>query len=43
MDQQVVQAGRGELVTQRLERHAAIARGERDFLGGIASGDRRAA
>ena len=43
MDQQIVQAGGRELVAQRLERHAAIARGEGDFLGGIAPGDRRAA
>ena len=43
MDQQVVQAGGRELVAQGLERHAAVARGERHFLGGIAAGDRRAA
>ena len=38
-----MQAGRGELVAQGLERHAAVARGERQFFGGIAPGDRRAA
>ena len=43
MDEQIVQAGRRDVMAQRLERHAAIARGEGDFLGGIAPGDRRAA
>ena len=43
VDEEVMQPGRSELVAQGLERHAAIARGERDFLCGIAPRDRRTA
>jgi hypothetical protein len=43
VDEQVVQPGGRQVVAQRLERHAAIAAGEREFLAGVAADERRAA
>ena len=43
VDEQVVQAGRGYVVAQGLERHAAVARRERHFLLHVAADDRRTA
>ena len=39
MNEEIVQPGRRYFVTQRLERHAAVARRERDLLGGEAARD----
>jgi hypothetical protein len=43
MDQQIVQAGGRQVVAQRFQRHATVARGKRDLFLRIAAHDRRPA